>query len=85
MGVTSSLLSIQAAMDTMHFSEKAGGPGDTAVVHDVAFDPRSPLQRGTTVPAGCVPSLVSIGNYQYSLTFVGFPELPDLLHGHRLR
>lgn len=85
MGVTSSLLSIQAAMDTMHFSERARGPGDTAVVHDVAFDPRSPLQRGTTVPAGCVPSLVSIGNFDYSLTFVGFPELPDLLHGHRLR
>ncbi|KAI0779329.1 hypothetical protein C8Q74DRAFT_684642 [Fomes fomentarius] len=52
MDVMSSVLSIQAAMDTMHFSERGGGPGHTAVVHDVAFDPRSPLQRGTTVPAG---------------------------------
>ncbi len=42
--------SIQATMNAMNFSEPARGAG--AVVHDMRFDPRSPLQRGTTIPAG---------------------------------
>ncbi|RDX42064.1 hypothetical protein OH76DRAFT_1411522 [Lentinus brumalis] len=42
--------SIQSTMNAMNFSEPARGAG--AVVHDMRFDPRSPLQRGTTIPAG---------------------------------
>ncbi|RPD75314.1 hypothetical protein L226DRAFT_560369 [Lentinus tigrinus ALCF2SS1-7] len=42
--------SIQATMDAMKFSEPARGA--SAVVHDMRFDPRSPIQRGTAIPAG---------------------------------
>ncbi|KAI0705116.1 hypothetical protein C8T65DRAFT_830655 [Cerioporus squamosus] len=42
--------SIQATMDAMNFSETARGA--QAVVHDMRFDPRSPIQHGTTIPAG---------------------------------
>ena len=46
---------IQESLTMMSFSEAALGVGaDAAVVHDVSFDPRSPIQRGTSVPAGCV-------------------------------
>ena len=42
--------SIHATMEAMNFSETARGA--EPVVHDMRFDPRSPIQRGTTIPAG---------------------------------
>ncbi|KAI0744244.1 hypothetical protein C8Q80DRAFT_1122481 [Daedaleopsis nitida] len=44
----------QAAVNAMSFYEPAAsvGDGSEAIVHDVSFDPRSPIHRGTSIPAG---------------------------------
>ncbi|KAI1795744.1 hypothetical protein LXA43DRAFT_1167520, partial [Ganoderma leucocontextum] len=49
---------VQASLGMMSFSEVAHTAGAEPVVHDVSFDPRSPIQRGTSVPAGYVCSLL---------------------------
>ncbi|PIL29752.1 hypothetical protein GSI_08191 [Ganoderma sinense ZZ0214-1] len=49
---------IQESLEMMSFSEAARGVGAEVVVHDVSFDPRSPIQRGTNIPAGTSGSAV---------------------------
>ncbi|PIL29753.1 hypothetical protein GSI_08192 [Ganoderma sinense ZZ0214-1] len=49
---------IQESLGMMSFSEAARGVGAEVVVHDVSFDPRSPIQRGTNIPVGTSGSAV---------------------------
>ena len=52
---------IQESLGTVKLAEAGRGVvGAEPVVHDVSFDPRSPIQRGTSIPVGYVVLFVLI-------------------------
>ena len=52
--INSPTMGIQEGLNVMSFSQTAQGVGNDAVVHNMLFDPRSPIHRGTRIPAGYV-------------------------------